>query len=74
MTNDELRDACHRGTHVLLFLPPPNGEGYTRRLLGYHGPRGEVINGTDRGQTVRFESKAVLRCLDRLEREERGRA
>ena len=68
MTTDELRDACQVGDYVLLLLPPPNSQGYTRRLCGRYGPRGEIINGTpERGQTVRFLSKAVLRHLDKIE-------
>lgn len=70
MTIDELREACRGGDYVLLHLPPPNSQGYTRRLCGKRGPRGEVINGTPtRGQTVRFLSSAVLRHLDKMEKE-----
>ena len=69
MTPDELRNLCQDGDYVLLRLPAPNGSGYTRRLAGGRGPRGEIINGTAKGQTVRFQSKAVLRFLDRMERE-----
>ena len=74
MTIDELREACAGGDYVLLFLPPPNSNGYTRRLCGRRGPRGEVLCGTERGQTVRFLSKAVLRCLDKIEAAEAGGA
>ena len=66
MKISELRDACAGGDYVLLYLPAPNSQGYTRRLCGRHGPRGEVINGTAKGQIVRFLSKAVLRCLDKI--------
>ena len=67
MTFAELREACKGGDYVLLHLPPPNSQGYTRRLCGTHGPRGEIINGTvEGGQTVRFLSAAVVRCLDRI--------
>lgn len=64
MTLSELREACRRGDYVLLHLPPPNGQGYTRRLCGKYGPRGEIINGTRTGgQTVRFISKQVLKYI-----------
>ena len=69
MRVDELRAACMASEYVLLQLPPPNSQGYTRRLAGRRGPRGEVINGTpERGQTVRFLSKDVLRYLDKAQR------
>ena len=67
MTPGELRKQCQGGDYVLLYLPAPNSQGYTRRLAGKRGPRGEVINGTDRGQTCRFASKDVLRFLDKEE-------
>jgi len=70
MTTDELREACQRDGYVVLKLPPPNGRGYTRRLCGTCGPRGVIICGREGGgQTVQFESVAVLRFLDRMERE-----
>lgn len=65
MKIEELRELCDSGDYVLLHLPLPNGNGYTRRLDGGCGPRGEIINGNERGQTVRFLSKAVLRYLDK---------
>ena len=66
MTVDELREAC-QGESVLLRLPPPNSQGYTRRLFGTGGPRGTIIVGTpDGGQTVRFRSRDVLRAVDAL--------
>ncbi len=66
MTLDELRAECQRADYVLLHLPPPNSQGYTRRLDRPCGPRGEIICGNADGQTVRFLSAAVLRYLDRL--------
>lgn len=63
MTLDELESAARIGTYVLLHLPPPNGRGYTRRLAGSRGPRGEIICGNDKGQTVRFLSSGVLRFV-----------
>ena len=65
MTIAELQEACDGGDYVLLHLPPPNGSGYTRRLCGAYGPRGEVICGNEKGQTVRFLSRAVLKYLDK---------
>ncbi len=65
MTHDKLREACS-GKYVVLKLPPPNGQGETRRLCGRRGPRGYVLSGTpERGQLVRFLSSAVLRHLDK---------
>jgi len=52
-------------TYVVLLLPPPNGRGYTRRLLNTRGPRGTIVCGTAEGQAVRFKSAAVLRFLDK---------
>ncbi len=70
MTLNELREACQGHDYVMLHLPPPNGSGYTRRLCGSRGPRGEIINGRrGEGQTVRFESVAVLRFVNRAEKE-----
>jgi hypothetical protein len=68
VTIDELRAACREGDYVSLLLPPPNGQGYTRRLCGRVGPRGEIIGGRpERGQTVRFRSDEVLKYLDKME-------
>jgi hypothetical protein len=68
MRIDDLRKQCEEaGEHIVLFLPPPCGSGYTRRLCDTYGPRGEIINGTERGQVVRFKTAAVLRCLDKHE-------
>lgn len=69
MNVDELKQLCREGESVLLYMPAPNSQGYTRRLLGCRGPRGVVINGTERGQTVQFDSRAVLRCLKRIDKE-----
>jgi len=69
MTIEELREACSLGKYVILHLPPPNSNGYTRRLCGKRGPRGEILCGRpESGQTVRFLSAAVLRHLDKGER------
>ncbi len=66
MRIDELRAMCLTADDVFLHLPPPNGQGYTRRLCGRRGPRGEVICGREgKGQTVRFCSKAVLKFLEK---------
>ena len=55
-------------TYVVLLLPPPNGRGYTRRLLNTRGPRGVITCGTAKGgQAVRFKSTEILRFLDREE-------
>lgn len=68
MTLDELRAKCHEYKYVLLHLPPPNGQGFMRRLCGRQGPLGEIINGTAKGgQTVRFRSDQVLRHIDKIE-------
>jgi len=69
MTLSELRSVCadNEGDFVSLFLPPPNGNGYTRRLAGKKGPLGEIVCGTQRGQVVRFSTKAVLRFLNKME-------
>lgn len=63
MTLDELETACTGHDYVLLHLPPPNSQGYTRRLAGRRGPRGEIICGNDQGQTVRFPCAGVLRFV-----------
>jgi len=66
MTIEELREACNVGRYVVLLMPPPNSNGYTRRLFGMRGPRGEVLCGRPDGhQMVRFLSAAVLRHLDK---------
>ena len=68
MEVEELHKLCGEGDYVLLLLPPPNSGGSTRRLCGNRGPRGEVLCGTpERGQTVRFLSKDVLRHLTKVE-------
>ena len=64
MIIDELRKKCLEESNIVLKLPPPNGQGYTRRLCGKNGPRGVIISGTERGQLVRFKSDAVLRYLN----------
>ena len=69
MTIDDLRQYCHEDEGITLRMPPPNGRGYTRRLAGSHGPRGRIICGNERGQTVVFKSDAVLRYLDSAEEE-----
>lgn len=72
MAPDELRAACAGHEYVTLHLPPPNSQGYSRRLCGKRGPRGEIMCGTsERGQVVKFLSKAVLRHLDKMEAIER---
>lgn len=64
MTLDELeRLAKDGGPHIVLHLPQPNSRGYTRRLAGRHGPRGEIVCGNDKGQVVRFLSADVLRFV-----------
>ena len=65
MTLDELELKASGSQYVVLHLPPPNGNGYTRRLAGRHGPRGDIICGNDKGQTVRFLSADVLRFVKR---------
>lgn len=73
MTNEELRDACEGREEVVLKFPPPPGRGCTRRLFGRRGPRGQILAGHPKaGQIVRFSTKAVLRYLDKAERESRG--
>jgi len=68
MKIDDLRAKCLESEYVVLHLPAPNSEGYTRRLCGKTGPRGEVLCGRPTtGQTVRFDSRAVLRYLHRLD-------
>ena len=75
MTPNEIRAACAGSEYITLHLPPPNSQGYTRRLFDSYGPRGEVLCGTpERGQTVRFQSAAMLRCLDRYFPEEEPNA
>lgn len=49
----------------MLVLPGPPGRSGCRRLHGQHGPRGEVINVNQGGNSVcRFDAAAVLRFLD----------
>ncbi len=69
MTVDELRQQCQSCDQIRLHFPPPCGRGYTRRLAGRYGPRGRIICGNERGQTVVFKSDAVLRYLDSAEEE-----
>jgi hypothetical protein len=69
VTIDELKAACHvaneHGGYVILRLPAPNGNGYTRRLGRTCGPRGEILCGNAEGQTVRFLADAILRYLEK---------
>lgn len=70
MTLDELREECSGGDWVILRVPVPNSKDYLRRLCGQRGPIGEVLRSTAHGgQAVRFLSAAVLRFIDRLEKE-----
>lgn len=72
MTIDELIAACESnmttgGDVILLTLPPPPGNGYTMRLLGKRGPRGEIVC-TDQQSghsVVRFKASAVLKFIKR---------
>lgn len=53
------------GGQVMLVLPGGPGRGYSRRLCGNRGPRGEIINVNKSGDCVcRFDAAAVIRFLD----------
>lgn len=70
MEVDDLRQLCAEtigrgGGAVMLVLPGPPGQGFTRRLCGKRGPRGEIINVNKAGDSVcRFNAAAVLKFLD----------
>jgi hypothetical protein len=71
MTPEDLAIQCRESEYVILALPPPLGRGYTRRLCGQRGPRGEILCGVEGShQTVRFLSSAVLKFLKKVESEQ----
>ena len=67
MTITELREFCQGVDAINLYMPAPNGRGYTRRLAGLRGPRGVIVRENKHGQMVIFQSKDILRYLDREE-------
>jgi hypothetical protein len=68
MTVDEMKEACSNGDYVNFTLPGPPGRGWTMRLFGGSGPRGEIIcTNQQTGQSVvRFRSDAALRAIKKL--------
>lgn len=68
----ELKAACQAtisrgGGAVMLVIPGPPGNGYSKRLCGKRGPRGEIINYRDGQSVCRFDAGAVLKFLEREE-------
>ena len=68
MTIEELKAACESmiaaGGEIILLAVPLTSRGYTQRLCGNEGPRGEIVCAKDGGDAVcRFKAKAVLKFI-----------
>lgn len=73
MSPQQLREACGDGKgQVSLVIPRQSSNGYSIRLLPRSGPRGVVMCCNRDGNTVaRFDCGAILKWLDRMEKEGR---
>lgn len=75
MTVDELKQKCHDNLRVgcgiiMLTLPTPKScRGYTLRLCGTHGPRGEIVNTNQQTgiSVVRFKVQSILNYIEKHE-------
>ena len=68
MTIEELKSACEStitsGGEIILLAVPLTSRGYTQRLCGKEGPRGEIVCAKEGDYAVcRFKAKAVLKFI-----------
>lgn len=68
MTIEELTTACEStingGGQIIMLTVPLTSRGYTQRLCGNEGPRGEIVCAKDGGDAVcRFKAAAVLKFI-----------
>jgi len=68
MNLDDMSAAADGDGVVYFVLPPPTGRGYTMRLFGTHGPRGNIIrrNVITGTSLVAFDRAAVRRACAKL--------
>lgn len=65
MTLEELEAAAQGDGSIVLVLPVKS-RGYSVRLFGSHGPRGEVINAKPEGTVARFSKASIRRAIQSL--------
>lgn len=68
MTIEELKAACEStiasGGEIVMLAVPLTSRGYTQRLCGKEGPRGEIVCAKANDYAVcRFKAKAVLKFI-----------
>lgn len=68
MTIEELKAACEStvsaGGEIIMLAVPLTSRGYTQRLCGNEGPRGEIVCAkADDYAVCRFKAKAVLKFI-----------